>query len=177
MLLKLDSEMLFVSGVGSATSAVTTLTAGLDASQEEISVADGTKIKVGEIIRIGFEKMKLLDISTNDAYVARGWDKTKKVAHDGASSVDVYRTFTVARGCNGSTAASHSDTLSIERYLLPEDLNYLARQIATLMMKKAQTGYAGRAGNSENGETFYTFEFPRDAIARVKANYYIPVVR
>jgi len=176
MLLKIGDELEFVSGYGTPTSAVTTLTAGLDASQEEISVADGTKINVGEILRIGFERVKVLDISTNDAYVIRGWEKTKKVSHDGSANVDAYRTFSVKRGCNGSTAALHAVATAISQYLVPEDINYLTRQIATLMLKKAQTGYAGRAGNSETGETYYNFEFPREAIARIKSNYRVPLI-
>lgn len=174
MVLKVEDELQFVSAYGAVTSAVTTLASGIDASQEEISLTDGTKVNIGEIIKVGFEKKKVLDISGNDVFVARGWDRTRKVTHDASANVDVYRTFTVARGCNGSTAAIHADDTLLYQYLVPEDVNYLARQIATLMMKKAQTGYAGRAGNSETGETFYTYEFPRDAIARVKANYRIP---
>jgi hypothetical protein len=175
MLLQIDSEWEFVTDYGAA-SAATTLGAALDASSEIVALVSGAAVKIGEIIKFDFEQCKVLDIQTNSIYVSRGWNNTKKVAHLVGAAVSVYRTFSVERGVNGSTAQTHENGAALARLVVPEDVNYLTRQIATLMMKKSQTGYAGRAGNAE-GETFYNFEFPRDAIARVKANYDIPLAR
>ncbi|PKN93014.1 MAG: hypothetical protein CVU44_11320 [Chloroflexi bacterium HGW-Chloroflexi-6] len=177
MMLGIGSEMEFVSGYGSPTSAVTTLSAAIDGSQEEITLTNGALVKIGEVLRAGFEKLKVLDISGNAAYVTRGFDRTKKVTHPNGTGVDVYRTFAVKRACNGSTAAIHTAATAISRYFVPEDVNYLARQIATLMAKKSQGGYAGRAGNPESGESYFMYEFPKDAIAKVKANYRLGTVR
>lgn len=171
MVLKLGDEWELVKNYGAVSAAVTTLAANLDAASEIISLADGTKVKIGEIIRCGFEKMRVIDIQTNSAYVARGWDRTGKIAHTSGAGIDVYRTYGVERAVNGSTAAEHASASSLLQMVVPKDVNYLARQIATLMMRKSQSGYSGRAGNAENGETFYTYEFPRDAIERVKRNY------
>jgi hypothetical protein len=177
MLLKIESEWQFVKGYGTPTANITTLGSDLDASNEIIAVASGAALKVGEIIQAEFEKMLVLDIQNNNAYVERGWMKTKKVTHASGTALSAFRTFSVDRSVNGSAAAEHASGTAILRMMVPEDVNYLARQIATLMMKKSQTGYAGRSGSSETGETFYNFEFPRDAIDRVKHNYYFPNAR
>jgi hypothetical protein len=83
----------------------------------------------------------------------------------------VYRTFTVSRGVNGTTAAAHSSK-AISRYMAPYDVNWLARQMAGLMWKKARSGFAGKVGNQELGEVFYQNEFP-EQIKQVRANYRI----
>ncbi len=176
MLLEIGSEWQFVNSFG-AVSAATTLASGLDGSSETVSLTSGAAVKVGEIIKVDFEQMKVLDIQTNSAFVARGWNKTKKASHLSGAAVSVYRTFGVDRAVNGSSAAAHLVGAVVSRLVMPDDINYLTRQIATLMFKKSQTGYAGRSGSPETGETFYTHEFPRDVIARVKSNYYIPETR
>jgi hypothetical protein len=175
--LLIESEMQYVNGTGSPTAEVTALSAGCDNQTETLSVASSADLHPGEIIRVDFEQMKVLDKKTGKVNVLRGWAGTTKTAHASSADVDVYKVFTVERGVNGSTAAQHAANAVIRRYTAPEDVNYLTRQIATLMMKKAQTGYAGRSGNAETGETFYNFEFPKDVIARVKRNYFIPHMR
>lgn len=177
MLLKIGDEWLFVRDYGAATASVTTLASALDASSETISLASGAAVNVGEILKVEFELLKVLDIEGNNAFVVRGWNKTRKTSHTSGTAVGALRTFAVTRAVNGSTAAAHDSGASISRMVAPSDVNYLARQIATLMMKKSQGGYAGRQANPESGESFYMHEFPRDAIGRVKSNYYIPAVR
>lgn len=176
MTLLIGSEWQFIRGYGAPTAAVTALDGALDASSETLSLNDGAAVQVGEIIRVQVEQMRVEDINGTDIYVTRGWNRTTKSAHADSASVDVYRTFAVTRAVNGSLVSDHADGASLARMCVPDDINYLTRQIATLMMKKSQTGYAGRAGNA-SGETFYNFEFPRDAIERVKANYYLPTTR
>ena len=177
MVLLIESEWQYISDYGTPTASVTTLSDNLDASSEILSLTSGVAVKVGEIIRVGFEQMRVLDVQSNTAYVERGWGKTKRVSHLISAAVDAYRTFVVSRAVNGSTAVEHAQATALSQMVVPEDINYLARQIATLMFKKSQTGYAGRAGSPETGETFYNHEFPRDVIARIKSNYYFPHTR
>lgn len=177
MVLLIGTEMQFVSALGDPSAAITTLGAGCNSSDETLTVASSTGLNIGEIIRVDFERMKITDKRTGQIQVTRGWDNTTKTIHTTAAGVDVYRTYTVERGVNGTAAAAHSSAAEIDRYAVPADINYLCRQIAALMLRKSQTGYAGRAGSPETGETFYNHEFPRDVIARIKANYYIPAAR
>jgi hypothetical protein len=158
MLLLLGSELEEVTGLGAATTTTATLNGGIDAAQEEITLSNGALVNVGEVIKVGFEKMLVLDIQTNDVQVVRGYGRSKKDSHLTAATVYAYRTYTVARGVNGTTAAGHL-ALTASRMVPPDDISYLCRQIAGLEWKKAQTGFSGRQGTAD-GETFYYNEFP-----------------
>jgi hypothetical protein len=85
----------------------------------------------------------------------------------------VYRKLEVVRGVNGTTAATHLISTAISRYLVPADVLFLCKEIATLMAHKAETGYAGRTGNAELGQVFYNDAFPRYDIERVRDHYRI----
>ncbi len=174
MTLDIEGEMEFVNGYGSATAAITTLGAILDGVSETITVANGALLNVGEQIQVDFEKLLILDIQGNKCFVVRGWNKTLKTTHSSGANVAVFRTFRVDRGINGYTAAAHNTSAAVSMYTVPADVNYLAREIASLMMRKSATAFSGRSGNPESGETFYTHEFPRDVVDRVAANYYLP---
>lgn len=176
MVCLIGSEQELVTGFGSVTASVTTLSEALDLVEEEIDVANGTLVFTGEIIRCGFEQMKILDINSNTLYVKRGWNGTKKATHSTSGAVDVYRTFTVERAVNGTTAASHAIGSDIFRYLVPEDVRILCVEIATLMRKKALGGFAGKSGSTELGEVYYHDLFPRFDLERVRGHYLIPEV-
>lgn len=173
MALLIDSEQELIEATGAASDSTANTAEAVDASEEEIDVSDGTLVYIGEVIRVNFEQMKIRDIKTNTLLVERGWNGTKRTTHDTAADVYVYRTFTVKRGANGTTAATHS-TDTIYRYVMPYDVNYLCRQMASLMLKKAQSGYAGKVGSVELGEVFYYQEFPKDVLERVKRVYGAP---
>ena len=174
MVILLDSEQMLVEDYGALTDSIANTAEAVDASEVEIDVNDGTQVNVGEIIKINFEQMKVLDISTNTLLVSRGYHNTSKTTHNTSVDVYVYRTFTVKRGINGTTAAAHDNDKDISRYIAPYDVNYLCRQMAVLMEKKAQTGFAGKTANVELGEVFYHQEFPKEVIDRIKRVYRIP---
>lgn len=68
-------------------------------------------------------------------------------------------------------AAAHTNA-AVSKYLVPDDVSWLCRQIAGLMVKKAESGFAGKSGNEATGETFYFNEFPSQ-IKEIKKNYRI----
>lgn len=175
MTVVIDAEQELVTGVSTPTTSVTTLAVATDASSEVLTLASGTTVKKGEVIRIEFEQMRIEDDPQGALIVVRrGWNGTKKVAHTINKPVDIYRTFTVSRGLNGTTAAIHNNAAAVSRYLVPGDVNYLCRQIAALMLKKAQAGFAGKTGNAELGEVYYNDEFPRFAMKEIEQNYTLP---
>lgn len=165
--LLIESEQVLVTATGAATDSTTNTNEALDASEEEIDVVSGAALSIGEIIRVELEQMKVLDIASNTVAVARGWNETKRVSHLTNQDIYVYRTFTIRRAANGTTAAAHNQGTAISRQVPPGDVNWLCRQIAGLMLKKAQSGFAGKVGNAELGETFYLNEFPNDVINRI----------
>jgi hypothetical protein len=173
MTLKIESEHLLITGSGAFSDSATNTNQVLDNSQETVLLLDGTKGKAGEVLRIDFEQMKCVEVQTNTVLVKRGWNQTARVAHLTNADVYVLRTYAVDRGCNGTAAAAHVATTPINRMLVPDDINYLAREIAALMLKKAESSFAGRIGNAETGETFYFNELPKDAINRILGHYRI----
>lgn len=171
MVVKIEDEWELVTSTGAASASTATLNGALDDSAEEITVSDGTKVKIGETLKVDFELMKVLDVAGNVVLAARGINGSKRASHLTGVAVNVFRTFNVTRAANGSAAAAHT-TAAISRQVVPADVNYLCRQIAALMIKKAQTGYVGRAGNDEMGTGFFVNEFPKNQVEAVKKNYF-----
>lgn len=177
MTLKIESEQQLVTGWNATPSAATTLNmaSGATASDTEITVTDSTKVKIGEIIRWEFEQCRVVDKreSTQKLLVVRAWNNTQAKAHAQSTSIEVYRTVNVERGINGTTAATHARTTDIYRYHAPKDVNFLVRQIATLMINKARGNYAGKSASADGGTIFYHEVFPRYEIERIKQNYWV----
>jgi hypothetical protein len=171
MVLLIGSEWELVTGTAAASDSTANLITAISDTDEELSVINGSLLSAGEVIRIGFERMQVLEVLGNDVQVSRGFLGSKRSAHLAGADIYVFRTFNVRRGVNGSTAAAHSSA-AVQRQVAPADVNYLCRQIAALMIKKAQTGYVGRAGSDELGGGFWLNEFPRNQIDTVKSNYF-----
>jgi hypothetical protein len=175
--LLVGSEQELVTAYDTPVSAVTTLNGGIDATTETIVLANGALVNIGEIIRCGVEQMRVLDIATHTAYVQRHWNKTLGAAHLTGAAVDVYRKFTVVRGVNGIAAAAHDNGVAVSRYLVPGDILLLCKELATLMINKASSGYAGKSGNEQLGTVYYHDMFPRFDLERVRDHYKIWTVR
>lgn len=173
MVLLIGTEQELVTGWGDPTASVTTASASVAVTDQTITVTDASLVNVGEVIRIDFEQMKVLDrrTSTYKLSVIRGWNGTAVVSHTSTTAVDVYRTVNVERGVNGTTAAEHLNGVAISRYFPPDEIVGLTKQIATLLVNKAKGGYQQRAGNAELGAVYYNEAFPRFEIARVKRSF------
>lgn len=172
MVLLIETEQELVQSTGAATDSTGELGASLDANSDVLTMDDGSLVNVGEVIQIGTEDMRVLKINTNEVYVERSWNGTQAADYSSAVQVNVYRTFVVKRGINGTTAAAHA-AKAASRYIPPSDVNWLCRQIAGLMIKKAQTSFAGKTANIELGEVFYLDEFPNKPISKIRKNYRI----
>lgn len=173
MVLKIESEQVLVTATGAVTAAVTTVTEPVTASDDSITLASAVLVAAGEVIRIDLEKMKILDINatTKVASVARGWDGTKKTTHADNASVDVYRTYTISRAVNGTTAAQHVQTTAISRYIPPANIKRLCIMIASLWKRLADAQYAGRTANVELGQVLYNDAFPKRELEEIRKMY------
>ncbi len=178
MVLLIDAEQVLVlEGIGSVKSpapiaAVSTISVANIASEEIINVTNGAEFHAGETLQIGVEDLFIRKISGNQLYVSRGWNNTPASDQLAGAAISVYRTFLVDRGMNGTIDAEHTDA-ALQRYMPPEDVNYLCRQIAGLMHKKASSGFIGRIGDATSGEGGYFSEFPPNQIDRVRLHYKI----
>jgi hypothetical protein len=173
--LVVEDEQEYVEATGDATAAVTTLAKDLDATGEILTLADGTKVNKGEIIRVTFEQMRIADINGNLCQVQRGWNRTSRVEHNAGDAIDVYRTFNVTRGINGTTAVEHDmpgeGSLTINRQMVPSDINGLCKIIAGNWLKFAQSGYQGKVGDQVTGQIMYQAAIPTTDLDRIRALY------
>jgi len=120
----------------------------ISSSDTSLEVADVNRIPVGTILLIESEQLLVTQ-------------------RDGSASL------TVKRGCSGTTAATHAQNTAISRYVVPDDVSYLALQIATLMLRKGDSGFAGKVGDPATGEMFYYNEFPHSIVKDIQRNYRI----
>ena len=171
LVLLIAAEQTFIESTGTTTDSTADTAEAVDNSEEAIDTSDGTKVAIGEIIKIDNEKMLVLDIQSNTIVVERGWGGTTRAAHNTSVNVNVYRTFTVKRGVNGTTAAEHAQDVAISKYIPPWDVHYLCKQMASIMSKKAESSYAGKTGSVELGEVFYHNEFPKEVLKDIKSVY------
>jgi hypothetical protein len=172
MTLLIESEQVLVTGFsGTGTDSGKNNNGAITAAATTITMEASHGILEGEIIRIGDEKMYVSKVYTNDLIVKRGWDGSKRSAHNDAQNVYRMLTFSIERGANGTTAAAHIQTTAISRYIPPFPVNYLARQVSTLMIKKAESGYAGKTASIEVGEIFYHKEFPMEVYEEIRKAY------
>jgi len=172
MVLFLDaSEQELITATGAPTPAVTTLSQAMSATDDVITPGNVNAVNVGETIRVDFEKMLVVDKNVAQWSVYRSWNKTKASAHLAGANADVYRTFTVSRGVNGTTAGAHNNGIDVLRYVPPEDVGFLCRSIAALMKKLADSQFAGRTGDAALGTVFYNDAFPKDTLEKLEENY------
>lgn len=172
--LLIESEQELVTGYSNPVSSGATLSVGMDVSSDLITVNDGTKLNVGEIYRIDFEQIKIKEIQANQAAVIRGWNATSRSAHTASTALEAYRVFTVERAVNGTTAATHTSTLGILRYVAPEYINYLTRESAIMKYQKASTGFSGKGGNTDTGEVYYYNSAPMYDVEKAKKLFSLP---
>lgn len=167
----IGSELLAVLAVGSPTTSITTLSADLAVDADQATLASGAAVKIGEIVRRGIEKMKVLDINSNTVYLDRGWQGTPRSAHTSGQAIDVYRTFTVERGINGTTAASHANGVSVSQQVAPDDVNFLARKVTGRMLLDAQGGFKSRLDDN-TGTATHLYILPHE-LNEVREHYRI----
>ena len=162
MVIVIGSEQQYVKSTSAPVAAVTTITEAMDSEVSSITVANGALVNIGEVIRIGLEQIKIVDISGNECAVVRGWNRTQRVSHADNATVDVYRVFNVTRGVNGTTAAAHSISAEIYKQCVPADINMLCRKISGRMLKDAQGGFSGVIGDAAMGQSQYLYILPKE---------------
>lgn len=125
-----------------------TLSAGIAATSSvtTVPVDDGTKVKKGEVIEINSERMLVRSVNANNLSVDRAWDGTVLAAHSSSDAVFAFRSCTVTRGENGSTAATHDDAKAIAKYQAPPLIRQLARAEVVGHYTAEKGGWTGVIG-------------------------------
>ncbi|MBA4865914.1 hypothetical protein H1V43_32135 [Streptomyces sp. PSKA54] len=150
--IRVDSERMLVTGRAMADTGQNLGGSGLTAQANSVTVAvtDGTAFAVDEVLLIDSERMLIVDIAGNNLTVIRAWDGSVLAAH--AAGVDIYasRTLTVTRGALGTTAATHSNGATVQRWDPPGPVRDLVIAEVMNRITNEQAGYARtrRTGDS-----------------------------
>jgi len=149
-----DTESMLVQDTGMADTGQAQTGAGCSTASDadnQLTVADGTKLHTQEVIALDGERLLITSISGNVATVRRGYDGTVLATHTGAE-VFALRALTVSRGDFGSTAATHSNTAPITALAYPGDVRELALAEALNTTYQKVAAYARTIGdNTING--------------------------
>jgi hypothetical protein len=127
------------------------LGAGLTAAKADktLTVPDGTAFAPGELLRIGGERMLVLDTGPTSLYVRRGVDATEMADHSNGADIFASRSLTVTRGQLGTTAASHSGDAQVARHAPPGLISTLTIDEALWALQSEQSGMARTIGEGE----------------------------
>ncbi len=109
-----------------------------------VAVSDGTAFAVEEILLLGSERMRVVDIAGNNLTVKRAWDGSQLAAHSSTPTTDVYALTGVEleRAALGTTIAAHAADAVVYRWLPPGMLATLNRAYAITALMSERTGWA-----------------------------------
>lgn len=150
-LLRVDSERMIVTGKSSVTTGQALTVALLAANNgTTVTVADGTKIAVGETVLIDAEYMRVVDIAGNNLIVQRAWDGSILAAHTIGAVLYAPRKLTVSRGQLGTTAAGHADAASVLRFAFPGPVRTFTIALAMDTIEQESVAYARTTGSGNS---------------------------
>ena len=153
--LLIGTEQLFVSERVNADSTATNSAAlAADVTVVTVGVNTGTLIKAGEIIMIDSERMLVTSISGNNLTVKRAWDGSVLASHLITTAIHVFRTLTIVRGVNGTTAAVHANAVAITKYAPPLDISQLNIAAALATYQQEQAAWGREVGGGEGAVEF-----------------------
>lgn len=154
-LLLCESERMMVTGKSLLDTATITGAALTAVNSDNIvGVNDGTAFHIGEVITIGSERMRIIDIAGNNLIVKRAWDGSVLAAHNQAVTIYTPRRLTVERAALGTTAATHADTTALTRQVYPGPVVSLTAAYALNELLQESSGYARVAGSGDNQREF-----------------------
>ncbi len=116
-----------------------------------ITLADGTKVKAGEVLTWDSERVLVESISGNVVTVERAVDGSVLAAHANGITVYAPRTLTVTRAENGTTATVHDTATVINKYAPPGDIVKYVRASAIATQAQDNSKWTGMIGGPDGG--------------------------
>jgi len=143
------------------------LGAGLSADSADtlVTVSDGTGFAVDEILSVGGERLRVVDITGNTLTVKRAEDGSQLAAHSLGADIYALTGVQLARAQAGTTIAAHSASAAVERWRVPPLLTALNRAYAINNLLQDRAGWARVAGTGEAAR-----EFTGRGIAQLEAD-------
>lgn len=158
-ILRIDSERMLVTGRSMADTGQNVGGSGLTAQANSVTltVTDGTAFAVDETLLIESERMLIVDIAGNSLTVQRAWDGSVLATHTAGTDIYAPRTLTVSRGALGTSAATHADASTVQRWDPPGLVRDLVIAEAENRLLQEQAGYA-RTAKASSGSKSSTVE-------------------
>ena len=150
--LRVDSELMLVTGLTQLSTGQTLGGAGLTNQNNAVTVtvANGAAFAAGEVILIDAERMLVEDVVGNNLIVRRAWDGSTIAAHTVGVTIYAPRTLTVTRGALGTTADTHGNGSTVYAWQPPGPIRQLTIAEALTDLLQGRSGYARTAGSGEN---------------------------
>lgn len=124
------------------------------ATATSVSVTDGTGFAIEEIISVGTERMRIVDIVGNTLAVRRAWDGSQLAAHTSGADIYALTGVELDRAQAGTTIAAHAANAVVYRWEVPAPLAALNRAYALNTLLQERSGYARVAGTGESAREF-----------------------
>lgn len=157
--LLIESEQVFISGVANAAQVNNDLINGaLIADLSEVAItldtSSGSRYQPGEVILVDSERMFIESISGDVLTVVRAYDGSLVAVHSNDAPIDVFRTFTIERAANGTTAATHADTTAISKYEPEFEIQQLCLAEVLAQYHQESAGWGRSIGAGEGAREF-----------------------
>lgn len=153
-LLLIDTERMLVQDKSWITTGSTISGTGVttnSAADNQLGVASVTGFDIGEMLKIDQERMLIWDIDTvnNLLIVKRAWDGSLLAAHTTGATIYAQRQLTVLRGQLGTTAATHNNSVAINKFHWPEAIHDLAIAESVNRILQETSGYSRTVGEGQ----------------------------
>lgn len=150
----IDSERLLLTDKRMVTTGQTQVTGLATAKNNDVTlgVPDGTQFSVYETLLLDSERVLVTDIAGNNLTVVRAWDGTVLAEHTGAT-IYALRQWTVTRGAQGSTAATHTNSTAINLAVVPSLVKDYALAEAVIQLKNESGAFAVSQGTGTAKQT------------------------
>ncbi len=157
--LLIESEQVFISEVANAAEVNSDqINGALTADQSEVGItldtSSGARYQPGEVILVDSERMFIESISGDVLTVIRAYDGSTLAAHNTDTAIHVFRTFTIQRGVNGTTAATHADAKAIAKYEPEFEIQQLCMAEVLAAYHQESAGWGRSIGPAEAAVEF-----------------------
>ncbi len=160
----IDSERMLVTEKAAVTTGQTNLSGATTADEANvaITVTSGAAINLGEVLLLDSERLLVTDVTGNVVTVIRQWDGTVLATHNTATTLNAYRSLTVARGQYGTAAATHAQNAPVTRHRPPAIIRDLCIAEGINRVLQETSCYSRTVGESDSAQAA-----PGDALAEL----------
>ncbi len=140
----IDNERMLVTDIGYNSTGITfngLVSTPPSASDNVLTVADGTQFSAQETISLDSEIVRVINIIGNNLILKRAWDGTVLATHT-SGTIYANRQATVVRGALGTTAAAHLANAPIKVLAIPGLVKQTALAEAVIGLTQEPNAYA-----------------------------------